>query len=331
MIFGAGAIGGVVGARLHQSGRSVVLIARGAHLDAIRHDGLRVRTPSEDLTVRIPAAATAAEASVSAEDVVLLCTKSQDTEGALRSIRDSLTAAGPLGPRPTPPIVCLQNGVENERAALRLFGSVYGAVVMVPAEHLEPGLVLAYGSKLSGRIDVGRYPTGLDDTARELCAALSAARFESEPRADIMVHKYAKLISNLVNAIEAVCGQRDPDANRELMDRAREEGRAALRAAGIEFEVEDVSDMAARWERIGVGEVDGHSHRGGSSWQSVLRGTGSIETDHLTGEVVLLARRYGIDAPANELLADLAARTISEGREPGWLDPREILAAISDR
>lgn len=333
VIFGAGAIGGVVGLRLHQSGHSVMLIARGANHDAIARDGLRLMTPIEDLTLRVPVAASAAEAGLSPDDVILLCVKSQDTRGALQAIRDALPASGERAARRRAgvPIVCLQNGVENEREALRVFPDVYGAVVMMPAEHLEPGLVISYGAKLAGQIYIGRFPEGVDDRTHEICAALSASQIDSQPRDDVMTYKYAKLITNLVNSIEAVCGRVDPDGNAELRELAFDEGRQLLTAAGIEFEATEVADLFQRWSEIGVGEVDGHSHRGGSTWQSIARGQGSVETDYLTGELVLIARRLGIVAPVNEALQDLTALTLSEGHEPGWVKPRELIAELAAR
>ena len=113
----------------------------------------------------------------------------------------------------TTPIVCLQNGVENERLALRRFPDVYGAVIMAPTGHLQPGTVEAYGAKASGIIDVGRYPDGVDDVCERGGRRRSAPRSLS-PRArpDIMRLKYAKLILNLGNAVGALCdaGRRSP-------------------------------------------------------------------------------------------------------------------------
>ena len=131
VIFGAGAIGGVVGARLHQSGHAVTLIARGAHLDAIRRDGLTLVTPVERVVLPIPAVGEPGGVDWTGDEVVLLATKSQDTLAALTALRDAAGSAVP--------VVCLQNGVENERVALRLMDEVYGAVVMLPAAHLEAG------------------------------------------------------------------------------------------------------------------------------------------------------------------------------------------------
>ena len=92
VIIGAGAVGGTIGARLFQSGREVVLVARGAHLAAIREQGLRFVTPEEDLRLPIPAVSGPDElGTLRADDVLVLCVKSQDTaavlaRGVLRSM-----------------------------------------------------------------------------------------------------------------------------------------------------------------------------------------------------------------------------------------------------
>ncbi len=325
VIFGAGAIGGMVGARLHQSGHEVLLIARGAHHDAIARDGLTMLSPNERETFRIPVARDAGSAGLRSGDVILLCVKAQDTWGALIDVRDA-------APRLAPPIVCMQNGVASEAIALRLFPEVHGAVVLVPAEHLEPGVVAGYGSKLTGRIDLGLYPEGANELSHQVSKALAASRFESDARSDIMVHKYAKLIQNLANGVEAICGPGQRDGpNGELIEALRDEGRAVLRAAEISFEVADVADVAGRWAKIGLAPIEGRKHQGGSGWQSVVRGAGSIETDYLNGEIVLLGRQLGLPTPLNQLIQGLARETVSAGHSPGWLTPDELLTLADGR
>jgi 2-dehydropantoate 2-reductase len=320
VIFGAGAIGGVVGARLSEAGFDVALIARGAHLEAIRRDGLRLETPVQQTGFELPAASDPAELGVGADDdVVLLATKSQDTLGALSALRQ----AG--GHRV--PVVCLQNGVENERVAARLCRQVYGAVVMLPAAHLEPGLVLAYGVEQTGIVDVGRYPDGTDQVSRRVTDALAASRFESRSQTDIMHYKYAKLVLNLGNAVNALCGP--GERSDELTELATEEGRAALTAAGIEFDAPEVSDLSGRWERMGVQEIPGRPRGGSSSWQSLARGTGAIETDFLNGEVVMLGRLHGVPTPINAALCELAARAAHDGAAPGELPVDRVLAVAA--
>jgi 2-dehydropantoate 2-reductase len=318
VICGAGAIGGVVAARLHQAGLEVALIARGAHYEAIRGAGLTLETPAQTVVLEIPVVDDPAALAWREDDVILLATKSHDSAGALAALAAS-------APRTTP-LVAMQNGVENERVALRTFANVYGAVVMVPAAHLEPGIVQAYGSELTGAIDVGRYPAGVDHRARALCEALAGARFSSSARPDVMRLKYAKLIINLANAVEAICGP-DADAG-ELVALAREEGRTVLRAAGIEFTAPDVEDVRSRWERIGVRPIAGRRRGGSSTWQSLARGSGGVETDYLNGEIVLLGRLHGVATPVNELITTLVAELIRDGRRPGRRAPQEVVALL---
>jgi 2-dehydropantoate 2-reductase len=316
VIFGAGAIGGVVGARLQQAGFTVTLIARGAHLEAIRRDGLTLLTPVERVTLELPVAADPAHAPWSDDSVVLLATKSQDTLAALIALRDAAGAAVP--------VVCVQNGVENERLALRMMDHVYGAVVMAPTAHLEPGTVEAYGAELSGMIDVGRYPEGVDEVCAAVCAALSASKFLSRPIPDVMRLKYAKLLLNVGNAAQALCepGERCD----ELTALAAAEGEAVLAAAGIEHVADEVTDISGRWTQLGVRDIDGRQRAGSSTWQSLARGTGAIETDYLNGEIVLEGRLHGVATPVNEALCRLAARAARDGRAPRSIPARDVLA-----
>ncbi len=320
VIFGAGAIGGAVGARLAQAGFDVALIARGEHLEAIQRDGLEFQTPVQRSVLALPAAEDPAELGLGDPgDVVLLATKSQDTAGALARLR--LAGASHV------PVVCLQNGVDNERCALRVMDAVYGAVVMLPAAHLKPGVVLAYGARATGIIDIGRFPHGADDLCDAVTDALTAATFESQPRADVMRLKYAKLMLNLGNAVDALCGP--GERSDEVTELARAEGQAALTAAGIEFEAEHVSDLSGRWERIGVQPIGDNPRAGSSTWQSLARGTGAIETDYLNGEIVLLGALHGVPTPVNAALCELAARAAARGARPGELPVDEILAVAA--
>jgi 2-dehydropantoate 2-reductase len=187
-------------------------------------------------------------------------------------------------------------------------------------------VVLAYGAALTGQIDVGRYPNGVDDRCRALCDALAQAQFASEPQADIMRLKHAKLIGNLANAVQAICGE-DPGAE-PLIECAKDEGRAVLRAAGIEFTDEHVGDLRGRWESWQVEEIAGSARGGGSTWQSIVRGAGSVETDYLNGEIALQGRLVGVATPVNELLQSLARETVRDRRRPGWLSAAEVLARV---
>jgi 2-dehydropantoate 2-reductase len=317
VIYGAGAIGGVIGARLFEHGHDVVLIARGDHRHAIEQEGLRLETPDGAATHRIPVVEHVSAIDLDAsEDVVVLAMKSQDTADALRA----LAAAAPPAIR----VFCAQNGVANERAALRRFANVYGVVVMVPATHLEPGVVQASSAPATGILDIGRYPHGTDETARSVADAFDRSTFSSRAVPEIMRWKYRKLLMNLGNAIEAVFVLA-PDRDQAIDELALQEGEACLRAAGIDFASVD-EDRARRGDLVRVLPVRGEVRGGGSSWQSLARGAGTIEADYLNGEIVLLGRLHGIPTPVNEALQHLANRMAAEGRPPGSLSPDELPA-----
>ncbi|HTU97008.1 MAG TPA: 2-dehydropantoate 2-reductase [Solirubrobacteraceae bacterium] len=317
VIFGAGAIGGAVGARLHQSGHAVTVIARGAHLEAIRAHGLTFVTPVERHVLPLRAVGGPGDVEWSGDEIVLLATKSQDTLSALSALRD---AAGN-----SVPVVCLQNGVENERVALRLMSEVYGAVVMLPAAHLDPGTIEAYGAETTGHIDVGRYPDGLDDRCRDICAALAASRLDSHPAPDVMRLKYAKLLLNLTNAVNALFAA--SERRNELAEQIRAEGRAVLEAAGVSHVAPEISDIQGRWRRWGVGEIDGRRRAGSSTWQSLARGTGALETDYLNGEIVVQGRLHHVPTPLNARVCELAAAAARDRVAPETLSADDALAA----
>lgn len=303
VIYGAGGVGGVIGARLHLAGFNVVLIARGPHLDAIARDGLRFVSPSIDTRLPIPCAAGPAAARVRADDAVILCTKSQHTEAALRDLH----AASGGEAR----VICCQNGVENERLALRRFARVYGMVVWLPAEHLAPGVVVNFAENTAGGLDAGRYPAGVDAFIEEVAAALCKAGFSAAPQPRIMAHKYEKLLANLSNAVNAATGGR----SRAIHAKLREEALACYRAAAIHCATAE--EVRAGRAAIRGGAVPGHERHGGSSLQSVLRGTGDIETDFLNGEIVLLGRLHGVPTPANAAVQALGNRLVREHMTAG--------------
>jgi 2-dehydropantoate 2-reductase len=317
VVYGAGAVGGVVGARLHQHGHDVVLIARGAHYEAMRASGLRVKSSEDETTLAVEVVDAPGRVDFGAGDVVVLAMKSQDTEAAL-------TALAAVAPSSTP-IVCMQNGVANERAALRYFASVYGVCVVCPAVHLEPGLVEAFASPITGLFDIGRFPNGTDEDAEAIARALDSSNCESVARLDIMRWKYRKLINNLSNAIDALCGPGTRSG--ALNDAMRAEAMACLSAAGIEAASEE-EDAERRGAVLPWGSPAAQSRPGASMWQSMARGV-SIEADYLNGEIVLLGRLYGVATPINAGLLALVKRAAREGASPGSLSVYEVIRLSS--
>ena len=318
IIFGAGGIGGTIGACLHQAGHDVLLVARGAHYEAIKADGLRFETPEQSVVLDVPVVDRPEAVGWRNDDAAVLAMKSQDTASALAA----LAAVAPS----SLPVACAQNGVENERATLRHFEHVYGICVMCPTSFLQPGVVQAYSAPLTGLLDLGRYPSGVDTVAEEMASALASSTFASEARRDIMRWKYGKLLLNLTNALIALAG---PEAARaDLAKQVRAEAVACLQAAGIEF-VDRDEDRARRGDLLTMRPIGGAHRRAGSTWQSLERGLGTVETDYLNGEIVLLGRLHGVPTPVNELLQRLTADAARGGTAPGTVPVDHLEAALA--
>ncbi|MET7452049.1 2-dehydropantoate 2-reductase [Streptomyces sp. NPDC005574] len=329
IIIGAGAVGGTVGGRLAGSGHEVVLVARGAQYAALRDGGLRLTVPDGEFTHHLPTVdGPGPLGPLREDDVLVLTVKTQDSEAALQAwgpapVEGGGTAAERL------PLLCAQNGVESQRLALRRFRRVYGVCVWLPATHLEPGAVSAAGSPLTGILHLGRHPGGTDDTARRIAADLERSRFEAPVVPDVSRWQYAKLLSNLANAVEALTGPAQGPEAAQLTARVRAEGEAVLDAAGIAYaSVEE--QRAARGDRVTLVPLNGRARGGGSSWQSLTRGTGTIEADHLNGEIVLLGRLHGVPTPLNELLQRLANTFARERRAAGSMPLDELLALADE-
>ncbi|WP_336923420.1 ketopantoate reductase family protein [Aquipuribacter sp. SD81] len=322
VLIGIGAVGGTVAARLAAAGEDVLAVARGAHARAVQEDGLRLATPDGVLHVRLPVVADPSHLDLHDGDVLVLAVKGQHTQAVLEAL--PLRAADL-------PVLCLQNGVANEALALRRHRAVHGVCVALPALHTEPGHVAVF-IRPSAVLDVGRYPAGSDAVDTEVAGRWSAAGLLTRVRDDVMAWKHRKLLSNLGNAVEALTGTglqgEQRDAVRRLHRLALAEGEDVLSAAGRPLVDEDAwaREVADAWR---LAEVPGVTRGGGSTWQSLLRGAGSVEADQLNGEVVLAARLLGRDAPINELLRREVVDAATHRLPPGSVDAVALLARAS--
>ena len=170
-------------------------------------------------------------------------------------LNDPLTVDGNL-------VLFTWNDIEGKAARLQeahLLGFLQ-RVGGLGAEALAPGITGArdVGQQATrhehrpGLLDVGRYPHGVDDFCVDLAATLRAATFGSIPRDDIMAWKYRKLLMNLGNAIEAVCGRSGFDGR--LYEMVSAEGEAALATAGVTV-VSPEEDRARRGDALTIQPV----------------------------------------------------------------------------
>ncbi|MFG1604870.1 ketopantoate reductase family protein [Actinoplanes sp. NPDC049265] len=321
VVVGAGAVGASIAAELHRAGIDTILVARGAHLAALREHGLTYRRPGGEHRLRIPVAGGPGEVELSADDVLLLVTKSQDTAGAVRdwAWRPVKRPDGGTGLAATDlPVVVVQNGLDNERTALRSFALVIGAVVRLPGTFVVPGEVTNHGDPVPAELWLGRHPSGTGAAAERVAADLRRASITVHVVPDVTAYKAGKLLGNLANGLDALYA---PTALRTAAaGLLRDEAHRVFAAAGM---------VPAELDQSGLrhAEIPGSPRGGSSTWQSLAR-AGDPETDYLNGEIVLLARLHGVPAPANTALQARVHRAFAEGVQPGSLDDSDLAATL---
>jgi 2-dehydropantoate 2-reductase len=311
-VLGAGAIGAFLGARLAQGGCNVVLIARGEQLDALRAHGVRVVSDDGDVLVRTTA--TDELEAVRDADAVIVALKAY-----------SLPAIAPrLGAllAPGTPTVWAQNGIPwwyfqghggsldglclesvdpgGVIAASIPPGSAIGAVVYIAAELERPGVVRLVEGR---RISLGQPDRSSGDRAAAVSEALAAGGLRAPVAEDLRPEIWLKLLGNATfNPISALTGAtlaqlgELADMRALLLETFREIAGIA-RALGLELPV----SLERRLEAgIAVG-----NHR--TSMLQDLEAGKPLEHACMTGALVEIARRLGVDAPRVETLAACVA------------------------
>jgi 2-dehydropantoate 2-reductase len=319
VIVGSGAIGGTMGAVLARAGIPAVLVARGRHAETLAAAGLTLRTPDGIFHTPVTATSGAEHLRLTPDDVLVFTTKTQQLDMALQQWVDQ-PVHGPDGVLGTAgdqlPVLTALNGVAAEEKALRYFRRVFGVCVWLPAVHLEPGEVIVRSWPVVGQFHIGRWPASLRTDAdghllQGLDATWTAAGIRMRVVDDVAPWKYNKLLSNLANAAGALSA--DGADLTQVVAALRAEGEHVLRQAGIEyvsFEISTAARADGPTQRRVPGRNTGPSN---STWQSLSRNTGNVETDYFNGEIVRLAHRYGIAAPINAALARAARSAVRNG------------------
>jgi 2-dehydropantoate 2-reductase len=309
VIVGAGAIGGTVGGALARADIPTVLVARGRHAEVLSADGLTLITPDGLFHTPVSAVSRPEDVRLTRHDVLVFTTKTQQIDAALQEWVDQ-PVHGPDGVVGTAgdllPALTALNGVVAEEKALRYFRQVFGVCVWLPAVHLEPGEVIVRSWPVVGQFHIGRWPAPLrtpadDEFLQQLAQTWSPAGIRVNPVDDVAPWKYNKLLSNLGNVVGALFA--DGADTTEVVAALRHEGEYVLRHAGIEFTSFEVS-TAARVDGPTPRPVPGsNTGASNSTWQSLSRNTGNVETDYFNGEIVRIAHQHGITAPLNAALA----------------------------
>ena len=284
-VMGAGAVGCYYGAMLARAGRTVTLIARPEHVQAVERSGLRLQTATGDETVRL--GASSEPSALRGAELVLFSVKSSDTEAAGR-------AMAPYLDRGTA-IVTLQNGVDNaERLADTLGREVIPACVYVAVEMAAPGHVRHHGR---GELVIGRAAKS-DDIA----ATFRGAGVPVDISPNVMGALWAKLVVNCAyNALSAIAqrpyGELVQSAGiPEVMRAVTDECLAVARAARVELPG-DMHEAVPGIARSMPGQY--------SSTAQDLSRRKPTEIDHLNGFVVRKGEALGVPTPVNRTLLAL--------------------------
>src|ERR1700755_992245 len=173
-VVGAGGVGGGFGAALAKAGADVTFIARGAHLAAMKSEGLKVQSPRGD-THLVPTRATDDPASIGKVDIVLFGVKLWDVESAGQSIRPLIG--------PDTAVIPLQNGVDAAERLIPILGSnaVMGGVAQISASIVAPGVIQQVGTfmrMIFGELDGARSKRGEEFLALSLKAGFDATLSE---------------------------------------------------------------------------------------------------------------------------------------------------------
>lgn len=294
LVVGAGGVGGYFGGMLWNAGEDVRFIARGAHLEAARSSGLRVRWTGGEFTV--PGDRFAANpGAFGPAEAVLLCVKSYDTATAARMLAPAL--------REETLVISLQNGIENEGVIAELIprGRVLGGVAYIYATITEPGVVTETGGPKKLLFGPLADDPPLLARAEALAVRMRAAAVDARADPDIRTALWKKFVfiasvGGLTALTRLTLGEILAEAeSRGLLERAMREAVAVARAGGVTIEpeyVEGVFDALRRYDNA----------TRSSLYHDLVHGK-PLEIEFLSGAVARLGRESGIDVPVHSTIA----------------------------
>ncbi|SPL88153.1 2-dehydropantoate 2-reductase [[Actinomadura] parvosata subsp. kistnae] len=304
-IVGAGGVGGFFGALLARGGADVTFVARGAHLEAMRRDGLRIEGGAHP--VHLPAVrATGDPAEAGPADLVMLCVKLWGVEAALEQIRPL------IGPDTT--VVSFQNGVLKDDYLRDAFGAerVIGGVAYVATRISRPGVIEQTGSLQ--RLVFGEFDGRISARVTAFHQACVAGGINAEVSPDIRRQIWQKFVfltglsaTTATTRLPIGAVRENPQTRAFLLDLMREVV-AVGRASGVA--------LAEDYARECLKLVDDVAYDMTSSLFHDLDAGRPLEVRWLSGGVVELGRKAGVGTPLNRAVADILALH-ADGRARG--------------
>ena len=288
-VMAAGAVGGYFGARMAAAGHDVAFIARGAHRDAIRRDGLKIESALGDLHLKDVNVADDPK-QVGPVDVALFAVKLWDTESAAAQARPL------VGARTR--VITLQNGVDSVERLAPILGdeATIGGATYVVTNIARPGVIRHTGTV--ARIRCGRLDGRSDDVLAACVNEMKSAGIDITLADHMLVDIWKKFVmlsgtSGITASTRQPLGViRDDEDMRAFFFKLMDETMAVGRAAGVALP----ADYAAELERA----VTGFPPNMKASMANDLDAGNRLELDWLAGKVVALGRKLGVATPAQE-------------------------------
>jgi 2-dehydropantoate 2-reductase len=288
-VMAAGAVGGYFGARLAAAGHDVTFIARGAHRDAIRSEGLKIESALGDLHLE-DVDVTDDPKEAGPADLVLFAVKLWDTETAGEQTRPLVGA--------NTRVITLQNGVDSVERLAPILGdaATIGGATYVVTTIARPGVIRHTGTV--AKVQCGRLDGRPDAVLAGYVAQMKAANIDITLTEHMRVDLWKKFVllsgtSGITASTRQPLGViRDDEDMRGLFYRLMHETMAVGRAAGVAFP----PDFPAEVDRL----VAGFAPAMKASMANDLDAGNRLELDWLAGKVVALGRKYGIPTPAQE-------------------------------
>ncbi|TAM56247.1 2-dehydropantoate 2-reductase [bacterium] len=292
-VMGTGGLGGYFGARLAQAGNDVAFIARGAHLEAIRREGLRVRSALGDLHIA-PARASADPADVGPVDAVIFAVKLWDSERAAEQL------APLLGPRTL--VVSFQNGVEKDETLARIVGRehVVGGVGYIAAAIEAPGVIRHTGTMqrlVFGELDGTRTPR-----VEAFAAACAAAGIAHEVSPNIRLATWEKFVF-LVGLSATTALIRQPIGPIRANARSRALFLQIMREV-VELGLASGVALDPAYAEGRLAFADSMPAEMMASMAVDLQRGNRLELPWLSGAVARLGQQAGVSTPVNSFVAD---------------------------
>lgn len=288
-VMAAGAVGGYFGARMAAAGHDVAFIARGAHRDAIRREGLKIESALGDLHLK-DVNVTDDPKQVGPVDVVLFAVKLWDTETAGEQARP-LVGTGTR-------VITLQNGVDSVERLAPILGddATIGGATFVVAKIAQPGVIRHTGTM--ARVRCGRLDRRPDAVLAGCVEQIKAASIDITLADDMLLDLWKKFVllsgtSGITATTRQTLGAvRDDEDMRAFFYKLMYETIAVGRAAGVDFP----PGFAAELD----GWVAGFAPAMKASMANDLEAGNRLELDWLAGKVIALGRKHGIPTPSHE-------------------------------